>query len=83
MMPYNTLIHKDMTSSHKMNEIDFEEIQSSMVKIAEDAAKEGYFHGILTSAEFLRKTAEINPQYSEILNICAQAIADLIKEYQK
>lgn len=67
-------------SELKMNEIDFERIQSSMVKIAQDTAKESYHQGILTSAEFLRKTAEMNPQYSEILNTCAQVLADLIKE---
>jgi hypothetical protein len=77
---YNDFIHKDTQFPLKMNKVDVEELQSSIVKIAQDAAKEGYNQGILTSAEFLRKTASINPQYSGVLNGCARALEDIIKE---
>jgi hypothetical protein len=65
------------------NQVHVEELQSSIVKIAQDAAIEAYNKGILTSAEFLRKTASMNPQCSGVLNDCARALEDLIKEYQK
>lgn len=66
-----------------MTENSVEELQSEMVKIALDASTEGYKQGILTSTEFLRKTASLNPQVSEILNSCAQVLEDLIKEEMK
>jgi hypothetical protein len=66
-----------------MNEVDFEAIQSSMVKVAQDAANEGYNQGILVSVEFLRKTASMNPQFSGVLNGCSRALEDLIKENRK
>lgn len=66
-----------------MTENSVEELQSAMVKIAQDAATEGYNQGILTSSEFLRKTASLNPQNAEILNTCAQVLEDLIKEKMK
>jgi len=66
-----------------MTENSVEELKSEMVKIALDASTEGYKRGILTSAEILRKTAELNPQVSETLNTCAQVLEDLIKERMK
>ena len=66
-----------------MTENSVEELKSEMVKIALDASTEGYKRGILTSAEILRKTAELNPQVSETLNTCAQVLEDLIKEEMK
>lgn len=66
-----------------MTENSFEKLQSKIVKIALDAATEGYNQGILTSSEFLRKTASLNLQNAEILNTCAQVLEDLIKEKMK
>ena len=59
------------------------ELESEMVKIALDAATEGYNQGVLTAAELLRKTAELNPQVSETLNTCAQVLEDIVKEKMK
>ena len=66
-----------------MTENSVEELHSEIVKIALDASTEGYKRGVLTSAEFLRKTASLNPQVSETLNTCAQVLEDLIKEEMK
>lgn len=77
-MPYN--IQQDFID---LSDKVIEDLQSSIVKIAQDATKEGYNQGILTSVEFLRKTASMNPQYSGVLNGCARALEDVIKEYQK
>jgi hypothetical protein len=66
-----------------MTENSVEELQSEMVKLAQDAATEGYNQGILTATEILRKVAELNPQNAEILNTCAQVLEDLIKEKMK
>lgn len=66
-----------------MTENSVEELQSEMVKLAQDAATEGYNQGILTATEILRKVAELNPQNAEILNTCAQVLEDFIKEKMK
>lgn len=76
MTPYT----QETQSLPKMNQVDVEELQSSIVKIAQNAANDGYNKGILTSVEFLRKTASMNPQYSGVLNGCARALEDIIKE---
>lgn len=66
-----------------MTENSVEELKSAMVKIALDAATEGYNQGILASAELLRKTASLNPQVSETLNSCAQVLEDIVKDRMK
>ena len=62
-----------------MTENSVEELQSTMVKIAQDA----YNQGILTATERLRKVAELNPQHSGVLNACIHLVEDLIKEKMK
>ena len=66
-----------------MTENSVEELKSEMVKIAQDAATEGYNQGILTATERLRKVAELNPQHSGVLNACIHLVEDLIKEKMK
>ena len=74
---------KEITYMFTPDEVDVEELQSSIVKIALDAGTEGYNQGVLASAELLRKTAELNPQVSETLNTCAQVLEDIVKDRMK